>query len=76
MNTERMTPTRADPAPRQRLEDFGFGSTLVAMAAAAVLVAIAPVLDRAGAMTAWMDTCMTVAAAVWPAATAAIGLSG
>lgn len=59
-----------------RLEDIGFGSTLAGMAAAALVVAAAPALDKGGFLADWMESCTALVTIAWPIASGAIGLAG
>lgn len=76
MNAERNRAPRANLPRNHRLEDFGFGSTLAGIAAAALAVAVAPVLGNAGVVAGWMESCTTLVMGAWPVASAALGLTG
>ena len=65
------------PLPRNvRLEDLGFGSTLAGMAAAALVVAGAPVFESGGYAANWAESWASLVTVVWPVASAAMGLAG
>lgn len=79
MNAEHKLSPRATLPSGTRLENLGFGSTLVAMAVAALAVvahAAAPALDKGGYLADWMESCTTLVTIVWPIASAAIGVAG
>jgi hypothetical protein len=76
MNAERNLSPGAAFRTNVRLEDIGFGSTLAGMAAAALVVAAAPALDKGGFLADWMESCTTLVTIAWPIASAAIGVAG
>lgn len=76
MNAERNVTPRGEPPRNHRLEDFGFGSTLAAIAAAVLAVAVAPALGDAAVVAGWLESCTTLVMGTWPGAGVALGLAG
>jgi hypothetical protein len=58
-----------------RLENAGFGSTLVAMAVAALVVVAAPLAPGAHVAN-WLESCASLVTHAWPLAAATLGASG